>query len=162
MIDIFNLPNTAENTQIFYSDGTTSTWQTWRKPRNAKFVHILCIGGGGGGGGGRAGAGLARTGGGGGGSSGLTRAFFQANFIPDTLYINVGAGGAGGGSGSNGTGGGTSYVSIVSNSTAAINVLLTQPGANGGLAAGTGGGSAAGGKGSFWVLVEVLMVSHLF
>jgi len=115
MIDYINVPRNETSIWVFYSNSsgvtTTTNWQTWQKPRNAKFVSFFVIGGGAGGGGGLFGAGLARTGGGGGASSSTTRAVFPANLLPDILYINVGLGGAGGASGENGTAGSISYVS---------------------------------------------------
>jgi len=139
MMDIFNVPGTNIINWVFYTNGST-TWQTWQKPKNCKFVNIFTLGGGGGGGGGSAGTGN-RSGGGGGGSSAIARGFYQASLLPDILYIQVGAGGAGGNSGANGTGGGLSYVSFLPNTTSG-NVLLRNGfnGGNGGLAIGTAGG----------------------
>lgn len=122
-IDIFGLPDTNDNFQVFNSIGTT--WQTWIKPRNCKMVYMMVIGGGGGGAGGAAGSGIARTGGGGGGSSAISRGFFSANMLPDTLYIQVGPGGVGGSSGGNGSAGNLSYVSVEPDTTPAY-VLLAS------------------------------------
>jgi hypothetical protein len=136
MQDIFNLSNTSENIQVFSPNGSTA-WQIWSKPRNISFVHVLCIGAGGGGGGGQAGSGN-RAGGGGGGCGGISNGIFPSSIIPDILYINVSTGGAGGASGANGTAGGTSYVSMQPNTTAA-NVLLYANAGGFGQAAGTAG-----------------------
>jgi hypothetical protein len=124
MIDYNHLANLDNNVSIFYTVGT-NIWQTWQKPRGCKFVYILVIGGGGGGGGGLSGSGIARTGGGGGGSSGINKGLFMALALPDTLYINVGAGGAGGAPSSNGSTGSFSYVSVSSDTTA-MNVILVS------------------------------------
>jgi len=86
MLDIFNIPGQQDNIKIFYARGT-SDWQTWQKPRNCKFIWMMCIG---------AGAGGQTTGttaaGFGGGSGAVTRALFPANVLPDTLYVQPGAG----------------------------------------------------------------------
>ena len=70
MLDLFHIPSNTDSTKIFYAQGATA-WQTWQKPRNAKFIQIFCLGGGAGGGGGSAStsaAALTRGGGGGGAS----------------------------------------------------------------------------------------------
>ena len=122
MTDIFNLPNTDENFQIFYGSGD---WQTWSKPRNAKFISMILISAGAGGGGGGAGSGVARTGSSGGGGGSITKGFFPAFLIPDVLYVNVGVGGSGGTSNTQGGAGSTTFVSITPNSTLA-NVILAS------------------------------------
>ena len=53
----------------------------------------------GGAGGGTGGGGTNRIGGGGGGSSAISKGFFNANVLPDILYIQVGPGGLGGATG---------------------------------------------------------------
>jgi hypothetical protein len=87
MLDIFNIPGQQDNIKIFYAMSGTNSWQTWQKPRNCKFIWIMCIG---------AGAGGQTTGttgaGFGGGSGAVTRAIFPANVLPDTLYVQPGAG----------------------------------------------------------------------
>src|ERR1041385_4783253 len=99
----FTRPCTAHNTQ----------WETWRKPRGVSMCQVITIGGGGGGGGGFSGAsGTARGGGGGGGSSSMTVLTIASIWLPDVLYVQVGAGGIGGGPGLAGTDGMTSFVSI--------------------------------------------------
>jgi hypothetical protein len=92
MLDIFNIPGQQDNVKIYYTQGT-SAWQTWIRPRNCKFVWMMCIGGGSGGfGGGAPAAGLSP----GGPSGAVTKALFPANVLPDILYIQVGTGSIGG------------------------------------------------------------------
>ena len=124
MLDVFNIPGQQDNVKIFYSAGATA-WQTWQKPRNCKFIWIMCIGAGNGGGGmsTSAIAGLS-----GAGSGAVTKALFPSNVLPDILYVQPGVGGIGGVSGgTNGGIGGRSYVSI-SPSTVAINVACISGG----------------------------------
>jgi hypothetical protein len=135
MNDTFNIPNLHEANQIFQYNGST-TWQTWNKPRNAKFVSFFVIGGGGGGGGGAAGSGVGRVGGAGGGSSSLTTGIFPAFAIPDMLHIQVGAGGIGGVSAGAGVAGGITYVSTYPG-TARTNVVVSS--GTTGAVAGNGG-----------------------
>ena len=126
-IQIFKRPVSADNTE----------WHVWERPPKTSMVSIMCIGGGGGGGGGFTGASTtARGGGGGGGSSGQTFVIVPSYFIPDRLYIQVGAGGQGVGSGGGTAGSGIlSYVAIQRNTTAS-NVIAIS-----GAAAATGGGT---------------------
>ena len=135
MLDIFDLPNNNNN-RIFFNTGTTG-WESWLKPRNAKFVMIYALGGGGGGGGGNT------YGGGGGASSAITKGIFSAELIPDLLFVQVGAGGVGGVGSGAGTGGSASYVSIQPNTTAS-NVLLYSNGGGVGTSnvTNSGGGTA--------------------
>ena len=44
MLDFSHIPSKAIDRQIFYTIGGSDTWQTWRKPRNAKIVHMFCKG----------------------------------------------------------------------------------------------------------------------
>ncbi len=154
MIDIFNLPNNDNNFDIFTARGINFGWQTWTKPKNAKFIQILAIGGGGGGGAGWGAFSNSGSGGGGGGSGAISSGIFPANVLPDTLYVMVGTGGAGGSlaRGSNGSNGTATYVAITNTVVSAITlneVLLLANGGN----AGSGGLSsistpgAAGGTG---------------
>ena len=125
MLDVFNIPGQQDNVKIFYAAGTTD-WQTWTKPRNCKFIWMMCIGAGNGGGGMSTStiAGLS-----GAGSGAVTKVLFPSNVLPDTLYIQPGVGGVGGVSGgTNGGIGGRSYVSILP-STAAMNVACISGGA---------------------------------
>ncbi len=142
MLDIFNIPGQQDNVKTFYTAGTTA-WQTWNKPRNCKFIWMMCVGGGAGGAGGlgfTAGAGPA-----GGGSGGIVRSLFPANVLPDTLYIQPGPGGAGGIGqatgvfGSSGAGN-KSFVSITPSSAITMNIVCTS----GNAAAASAGGAAVG------------------
>jgi hypothetical protein len=131
MLDVSHIPNQTNNMWTFYTQGI-DTWQTWTKPRSAKFVWIMCIGGAAGGYGGSNSAGF--NGGSGGGSGGVARALFQANVLPDTLFVQPGPGGAGGAGGGIPTTGSRSFVSIAPISTAALNIVC----ASGNAAAGFG------------------------
>lgn len=107
MLDLSNIPSQQLQTYILYATGN---WQTWTKPRNAKFIEIFCLGGGAGGAIQVIGIG-ARTGGSGGGASGIVRGIIPAFLLPDTLYILVGKGGAG--STQNNTAGGVGGISYI-------------------------------------------------
>jgi hypothetical protein len=109
MLDIFNIPSN-NTTQYFYAN--SGSWQTWQKPRNAKFIQIFCLGSGAGGTSGVINNGNA-NGGRGGGSAGLVRGIIPAFLLPDTLYIQVPIGGIGG-NGNNipGNSGSISYISL--------------------------------------------------
>lgn len=136
MQDFFDLPNTSEYIQTFYSDGTTTTWQTWNKPKNSKFVYFYMLGGGGGG----------SAGGGGGASSSITRAYIPSFILPDTLYIQVGVGGVGGVGSTvvraDGDSGTLSYVSTQPNILRSNLILASgNAAATGGLTGNTGGGT---------------------
>jgi len=95
MLDLSHIPNSQQDVQIFYSNGVTNAWQTWQKPRKCNYVWIMCIGGGGGGAQG-VDSGASSTYPTGGGSGAVTRALYNAQQLPDRLYIQVGLGGAGG------------------------------------------------------------------
>ena len=111
MLDLSHIPNSQQDVQVFYTNGTTNAWQTWQKPRKCNYVWIMCIGGAGGGAGGQTTTGntAAATGG---GSGGVSRALYNAQQLPDTLYIQVGLGGAGGTSSVNGSAGTRSWVAL--------------------------------------------------
>ena len=94
-MDVFNLPNTENNFNVFYSNGSDNSWQTWIKPKNVRFVYMTLIGGGGGGSGGSVSTSALVNAGSGGGSSSITNGLFPANVLPDILYIQVGVGGWG-------------------------------------------------------------------
>ena len=53
MIDQIGTPYGVQdlNVQTYYNQGgtTTTDWQTWIKPRNARMVQIFCLGAGAGG-----------------------------------------------------------------------------------------------------------------
>jgi hypothetical protein len=111
MLDLSHIPNSQQNIQIFYSTGINNAWQTWNKPRKCNYVWIMCIGGAGGGAGGQTTAGgvVAATGG---ASGGISRALYNAQQLPDRLYVQVGVGGAGGNPNSNGSAGARSWVAL--------------------------------------------------
>ena len=146
MIDYSNTPS-INNHQTFFALGST-TWQTWQKPKNCKFVYITAIGGGGGGGSSGNVAGTS-AGGGGGGASSITSILIPAALIPDTLYVQVGMGGTGGSGASVGSSGGLSTISILPNTTA-TNVIIQSGsvagvgGSNGNTSVGSGTGGAGG------------------
>jgi len=107
MLDLNNIPSQQQQTTILYATGN---WQTWNKPRNAKFIEIFCLGGGAGGSINIIGTGT-RSGGNGGGAGGIVRGIIPAFLLPDTLYILVGKGGAG--STQNNTAGGVGGISYI-------------------------------------------------
>jgi hypothetical protein len=88
MLDLSHIPSQQQQTYILYATGN---WQTWNKPRNAKFIEIFCLGGGAGGAVGN----ITGPGGNGCGSGGIVRGLIPAFLLPDTLYVLVGKGGAG-------------------------------------------------------------------
>ena len=109
MLDLLNIPTQQQQTYTLYATGN---WQTWNKPRNAKFIEIFCLGGGAGGGVATI-SGFAKNGGSGGGSGGIVRGLIPAFLLPDTLYILVGKGGIGSStSNTAGGSGGISYISL--------------------------------------------------
>ena len=150
MFDGFGLPRKHTGHVSIYtqSSGTNGAgYQVWTKPRGASIVTMLCMSGGGGGGGGYTRtAGNPGGGGGGGACSGLVRFTCPAVFIPDTLYIQVGAGGQGGAASGNGVAGTHSY--ILFSKTAVLPNILLYSGINvpgGGF---SGAAGAAGNAGS--------------
>lgn len=148
MLDVYHLPSdTLADVQRFNRPSTVTNieWLTWQRPRGVAMAHIMCIGGGAGGGGGFDGTGVGAGGGGSGGSSGVTRVTLPAVFLPQVLYIQVGAGGVGAsGSGVTGGSGVLSYVAIAPDTTA-INVVAISGAA--GAVGGSPGTGAAGGAG---------------
>lgn len=156
MLDLFNIPSeTGQNTglanvQIFNTPSTVTNvqWNQWIKPRGKSMMNIICIGGGGAGGGGFTRAAAAAGGGGGsGGSSAVTRVTIPLVFVPDTLFVQVGAGGQGVLSGGGTAGSGVlSYVSIAPNTTASNIIAIS--GAAGAVGGGTGTGAAVGAAGT--------------
>jgi hypothetical protein len=149
MIDIFNLPNNDSNIDIFTNNGGTTSWQTWTKPKNAKFIHILAIGAGGGGGAGWSASLNSGGGGGGGGAGAVVSGFYPASVLPNTLYIQVGLGGLGGRTirGDAGTSGSATYVSINAGSAAIDRLFVANPGTFGGGGSGSVAGTPGGGAG---------------
>lgn len=111
MLDLSHIPSQQQQNYTLYSLGA-GVWQTWQKPRNAKFIEIFCLGGGAGGAITSVAAGAA-NGGLGGGSAGIVRGLIPAFLLPDTLYILVGKGGAGSTTNNtNGGAGGISYIGL--------------------------------------------------
>ena len=148
-VQIFNLPSTVTNTQ----------WHTWLKPRGKTMMFALVIGGGAGGGGGfTAAASNARGGGGGGGSSAMTRIIVPLIFVPDRLYVQVGAGGIGVGSGG-GTAGSAvlSYISVYTHATTASNILAVSGNAAA-VGGGTGTGAAVGAAGTAGSIATIALM----
>lgn len=148
----FNLPPTFRgDVQIFQNTGLVGapSYQVWRKPRNAIFVQFICIAGGGGGGGGfTRTAGNAGGGGGSGACSGMQRYHCPAAFVPDLVYVQVGAGGQGGAASGAGGNGANSYVTTSSRLVApTLPNILCYSGVNvpGGGGAGTGAGVGGAG-----------------
>ena len=152
MIDVFNFPNNDSNIDIFTSNVSTgaTSWQTWTKPKNAKFIHILAIGAGGGGGAGWSASLNSGGGGGGGGGGAISSIFLPASVLPNILYIQVGTGGAGGRTirGTNGESGTPTYVSISAGSAATDRIIVATSGTFGGGGSGSVAGTAGGGAGA--------------
>ena len=140
MLDLSYFQRRGADVQTFTTKGA---WQTWIKPRSAKLVNILCIGAGGGGGSGNA----SLSGAGGGSAAGHVKATYQANILPDILYVQCGIGGVGGiGGVQNGGTGSLSYVAIIPDTTSPANLVCISAAttAGGGLANSSGtGGTAA-------------------
>ena len=127
MLDIFNIPGQQDNVKIYYAQSGTNSWQTWTKPRGCKYIWIMCIGAGAGGTAGTGSAPSATNPAGGGGSGATVKALFQANVLPDTLYVQPGLG-INGGTPPNGTSGTSnrSFVSITPSSATAMNIVVTS------------------------------------
>ena len=142
MIDLFNIPNSQQDVQIFYAIGGTIPFQTWNKPRKCNYVYIMCIGGGGGGAGGlNSISGIYASGGAGGG---VSRALYNAQQLPDRLYVQVGLGGAGGEAASVGQSATRSWVSLQSVSPAVAQNMVLGSGAAAALGGRVNGTSPAG------------------
>ena len=100
--DLLHLPQ-PPYTQVYNSRGT----YTWNKPQGITMVSFFVVGGGGGGGrGGANSAILGVFGAGGGGGGAVTKLIIPAIFIPESLFINVGAGGG------TSTAGGASFIDV--------------------------------------------------
>jgi len=128
MYDAFHVNNTNSKQQVFNYSGN---WVLWNKPRNCTMVHFLVIWA-------WAGwwswywgwAGTNRSGWGWGWSWGIVRASCPAYLVPNQLYVYVGKGwlwGAGSAAWGNAWASGElSYISMLSNSTSANNLLLVS------------------------------------
>lgn len=128
-IDLFHFPSRFKgDVQIFHSNNqSTINFQPWVKPRGTSMSYIVCIGGGGGGGGGHSAASGTNGGGGGGGAcSGISRLIVPTFLLPDTLYVQVGAGGLGGAATVAGGAGTNSYIMTAPLAFTAANSLLSS------------------------------------
>lgn len=164
MNDFGHLPGTTGNSdvQLFTIPSTVNQiqWHTWVKPRGKSMMHIIAASGGGGGGGGFTRAAAAAGGGGGsGGSSGLTRLTIPLIFVPDVLYVQVGAGGQGALSGGTATAGQLSYVvarySAATPGTINANNVFVVSGAAAPAGGGTGTGAAVGALGAAGTIATI-------
>ena len=133
MLDLSHIPNSQQDVQIFYANG--SAWQTWQKPRKCNYVYIMCIGGAGGGAAGFPSNNIVYSTGG--GSGGISRALYNAQQLSDRLYVQVGQGGIGGTSGANGSPGTRSWVSLQQQAGAIVAQNIVQ---------GSGSGASVGGR----------------
>lgn len=158
-------------TKVFYPLGSTIAQgvQTWYKPKWATMINFVAVGGGAGGGAGfTRTAGTAGGGGGSGASSGIARFLVPAIFVPDVLYIQVGAGGKGGVPGvssGNGVAGVNSYISTSPPLTAGTVAPLPNIWLNSGVTApGAGGGGAVGAAGAAGTVPTIAVVQphHLY
>jgi hypothetical protein len=116
------------------SDG--ASWHTWYKPRGKSCCSMLLIGGGGAGGTGVIGAASTAAGGGGGGSGAMTILEMPLDFLPDILYISVGA------LKNTGSATGSTYVATRPDTTANHTVAIANRGSVGGNASGATAGTA--------------------
>ena len=135
MLDFNHVMNTPNaDIQVFYGDtqNTLTQWQTWRKPRGAKFIYLLGVGGGGSGGTGLN-TGTTSGGGAGGGSGSQSIVMIPSLMVPDVLYIQAGVGGvAPTTSATAGNPGQPTYVCIEPDTTLTANMtLLYALGSNG-------------------------------
>lgn len=141
------IPHNEAKQIVYYGSsfsGNADGWRTFSKPSGINYVAFTIIGGGGGGG--RTTNSATGAGAGGGGSGGITNILLPAFILPDSIFINVGAGGPGSvASGTAGTNGGSSYVCVYP-STSVGWILGYANGGNGGTnttTAGTGATVAA-------------------
>ena len=149
---ILNNPNLNVQTFIGTAQTTagvgTGEWKTWIKPRGAKFVYMIGVGGGASGGCG-INTSTSSGGGAGGGSGAQSTLFIPASFLPDVLYIQAGLGGSQPAtlvSGAIGVAGTITYVAIEPWTTlsAQTAILFANAGAVTGTAATTTNGGVAG------------------
>ena len=147
-----------DNCYVFTSSavGTGNKRVAWNKPSGIIGLNILCIGGGGSGGNGAVVGGASTKAGAGGGSSGtITSVSILSMFIPETLYITVGAGGAAPtSSNASGNVGTDTIVSIVENTTVDYYNIAIAFGGNGGV--GTGGSGSTLGAGGAAVTIPTI------
>lgn len=130
--------------QLFLSNNLNINWQTWVKPRGVTMCSMMALSGGGGGGGGFSRVAGNPGGGGGGGPSGsYARLVMPAYFLPDELYLQVGAGGLG--STGAGAGGTASWICYGRSQVIPNVVLFSGANTTGGGAGGAGGAGAGGG-----------------
>lgn len=164
MLDLSHLINTRNggDVQLFNALGPNDM-QSWVRPRGKSHVTIIALNGGGGGGGGfSAAAATARGGGGGGGSGSITKLMgAPIEFLPETLFINVGLGGAGGAANSLGLTGGYSTVLVRPDTSLPIpnRVLIGGAAPAGGGGAGTA--SIVGAAGTAGTAVVILPLGLL-
>ena len=149
---ILSNPNIDVQTFIGQAQTTAGTgtgeWKTWRKPRGAKFVYMIGVGGGSSGGCGLN-SGTSSGGGAGGGSGAQSTLMIPAMFLPDVLYIQAGLGGSQPAtlvSGATGVAGTITYVALEPWTTLAaqLTVLFANAGAATGTAATTTNGGTQG------------------
>lgn len=88
-IDVQTFIGQAQTT----AGASSGEWKTWRKPRGAKFVYMIAVGGAASGGC-ALNSGTTSGGGPGGGSGAQSTLMIPAMFLPDVLYIQAGLGGS--------------------------------------------------------------------
>jgi hypothetical protein len=88
-MNVFGLPLSPQYDIATFAAGSSSSYQTWFKPRGRSMCNIYCIGAGGAGGTGVVGAASTAAGGGGGGSGAQSIMNIPLMFLPDVLYIAV-------------------------------------------------------------------------
>lgn len=145
-------------------------FQSFTIPNKVKMISFLLIGAGGGGGGGSqpTGAASSYSGGGGGGSGSTATLVMPTEYLPETIYINIGIGGNGGaraattgGTGSSGTNSVIAWYPLYINSQYHI---MSCSGGSGGTGGGTGSraGGAAGSLGSLLLRSSAVMFNSTF
>ena len=138
MLDLFHLPTSTGDAEVFEFRGTAATtgtgWITWCKPRGKTMANILLLGPGGNGGTGVVGANSTAAGGGGGASGNQVSITIPITFLPDLLFLSIPQAGVGGGA--------ISYVSVMPNTTTNHLLAMSTGGGNGGNASGATAGAA--------------------
>jgi len=146
MLDFNNILSTPGMDVQYFSGQSTATltqWQTWRKPRGVKNIYMIGVGGGSSGAV-SSNAAASNAGGGGGGSGAQTCVWIPAFFVPDTLYVQCGAGGRQPAvlvSAATQVGGVPTYIAIEPSTTLTANMTLLV--ANGGASGAVTGGTVA-------------------